>query len=167
MTYSARFLGAGESFEYELLPAPRPAVRAVARAAPAGHPASEETRDSDSPAAAAAAAETRDTATAASPHRPPPPPPPAPRPPRGVAALPKKDPAVFRAQYKSYLQARKPPNPNPRPLGSPNAEPGSHHALPPGVPAATRAQAGGRHPRAHGAPLRGEPALRVRGRAAR
>ena len=125
MTYSARFLGAGESFEYELLPAPRPAVRAVARAAPAGHPASEETRDSDSPAAAAAAAETRDTATAASPPRPPPPPP---RPPRGVAALPKKDPAVFRAQYKSYLQARKQPNPNPRLPGSPNAEPGSHQA---------------------------------------
>ena len=128
MTYSARFLGAGESFEYELLPAPRPAVRAVARAAPAGHPASEETRDSDSPAAAAAA-ETRDTATAASPPRPPPPPPPPPpRPPRGVAALPKKDPAVFRAQYKSYLQARKQPNPNPRLPGSPNAEPGSHQA---------------------------------------
>ena len=127
MTYSARFLGAGESFEYELLPAPRPAVRAVARAAPAGHPASEETRDSDSPAAAAAA-ETRDTATAASPPRPPPPPPPPPRPPRGVAALPKKDPAVFRAQYKSYLQARKPPNPNPRLPGSPNGEPGSHQA---------------------------------------
>ena len=127
MTYSARFLGAGESFEYELLPAPRPAVRAVARAAPAGHLASEETRDSDSPAAAAAA-ETRDTATAASPPRPPPPPPPPPRPPRGVAALPKKDPAVFRAQYKSYLQARKPPNPNPRLPGSPNAEPGSHQA---------------------------------------
>ena len=128
MTYSARFLGAGESFEYELLPAPRPAVRAVARAAPAGHLASEETRDSDSPAAAAAAAETRDTATAASPPRPPPPPPPPPRPPRGVAALPKKDPAVFRAQYKSYLQARKPPNPNPRLPGSPNAEPDPHQA---------------------------------------
>ena len=90
---------AGESFEFELLPAPRPAVRAVARPAPAEYPASEETRDSDPVAAASAA---RNPAMAASPPRPPPPP----RPPRGVAALPKKDPAVFRGQYKQYLQAR-------------------------------------------------------------
>ena len=55
-----------------------------------------ETRDSHPAAAASAAAETRDSARAASP----------PRPPRGVAALPKKDPAVFRGQYKQYLQAR-------------------------------------------------------------
>ena len=93
---------AGESFEFELLPAPRPAVRAVARPAPAEYAAPEETRDSDPVAAASAAAEARDPAMAASPPRPPPPP----RSPRGVAALPKKDPAVFRGQYKQYLQAR-------------------------------------------------------------
>ena len=101
ITYFAYLLGAGESFEFELLPVTRPAVRAVARLAPAGYAASEETRDSDPAAAAAAAAETRDSAMATSPPRPPPPP----RPPRGVAALPKKDPAVFRGQYKQYLQA--------------------------------------------------------------
>ena len=81
-------------------------MRAVARPAPAEYAAPEETRDSDPVAAAssaaAAEAEARDPAMAASPPRPPPPP----RPPRGLAALPKKDPAVFRGQYKQYLQAR-------------------------------------------------------------
>ena len=84
-------LAAGESFEFELLLRPQPTLRAtqVFESTRDG----EDTRDSDSPARQA----------------PPPPqllpPPPPPPPPRGVVALPKKDPAVFRGQYKQYLQA--------------------------------------------------------------
>merc|ERR1740138_1781321 len=48
-------VAAGESFEFELLPAPRPVVRAVARPAPPEYAASEATRDSDRIAAAPAA----------------------------------------------------------------------------------------------------------------